>query len=101
MIFVSLREEPQSYYVKAEGHSGFAGNSIVCAGASALLESWRLTEELLEGVKVTFGEGCIEGRVPKTETSKVLFVQLSIGLQALARQHPKEIKIDNGGHHGI
>lgn len=101
MIFVLLQEEPQCYHVKAEGHSGFAGNSIVCAGASALLESWRLTEELLENVKVTFGQGCIEGRVPKTETSKVLFVQLSIGLQALARQHPKEIKIDNGGHHGI
>lgn len=101
MISILLREEVESFYLKAEGHSGKAGGSIVCAGASALIESWRIAEELWEGVKVPRKDGLVEGRAPKTEASRVMFFQLSVGLQALARQYPDEIKINNGEHHGI
>lgn len=97
MIIAALQESSDTFFVEISGHSGNKGNSIVCAGVSALVESWRLSETLLENIDVSFDNGFVQASVPKTETSRVLFFQLSVGIKALAQQYPNEIKINSGG----
>ena len=101
MIRAILAESTECYQVEILGHSGKQGSSIVCAGVSALVESWRLAEQVLEGLECDTASGAVKGQVPKTETSRVLFLQLALGLKALAAQYPNEIEINIGGQHGI
>ncbi|MGL5254895.1 MAG: ribosomal-processing cysteine protease Prp [Brevinema sp.] len=101
MIRVILAETTNCYQVEILGHSGKQGSSIVCAGVSALVESWRLAEQVLEGVECDIAAGAVKGFIPKTDTSRVLFLQLTLGLRALAAQYPNEIEINTGGQHGI
>ncbi|MGL4563385.1 MAG: ribosomal-processing cysteine protease Prp [Brevinema sp.] len=97
MIEVTLTEYSDNFYVKVIGHSGNKGHSIVCASVSVLIETWRLTEQALENIIIPFGEGVIEGFVPKTNTAQILFTQLLIGLQAVQKQYPMDITLNIGG----
>ncbi len=94
MILLSLTEGGSHYTVKAEGHSK---DNIVCAGVSALLETWRLAEKALEQQDIAYGDGLVEAQVPKTETSAVLFTSLCIGLKALQAKYPQDIMLTIGG----
>lgn len=93
MIIITLKEQLDNIEIKVRGHS----NSIVCAGVSALLEAWRLTEEHLEQHKILAEKGFIQAVIPKTHISRILFIQLTIGLKALHEQYPKEITLNIGG----
>ncbi len=94
MILLSLTERDSYYTVKAEGHSK---DKIVCAGVSALLETWRLTETALEQRDITYDDGLVKACIPKTETSEILFVSLCIGLKALKARYPQDIELNIGG----
>lgn len=93
MIIITLKEQLNNIEIKVHGHS----DSIVCAGVSALLEAWRLTEEHLEQHKIPAEKGFVQAEIPKTHISHILFIQLTIGLKALHEQYPKEITLNIGG----
>lgn len=97
MIVVTLKEYSDDFYIKVIGHSGNKGNSIVCASVSVLIDTWRLSELSLEQVKIPFGEGIVEGRVPKTLISEILFSHLYLGLQLIQKQYPSDITLNTGG----
>ncbi|MGL4388455.1 MAG: ribosomal-processing cysteine protease Prp [Brevinema sp.] len=97
MIEITLKEYSDNFYIKVIGHSGTKGNSIVCAGVSSLIEAWRLTEQALEGLTIPYREGVVEGKIPKTAISSILFAQLLIGFKALESQYPTEVTLDIGG----
>lgn len=97
MINLTLQELEKTYYVKAVGHSGNKNGSIVCASVSVLLETWRLTEMLLEDPSITYNDGFLEAKIPKTVISQILFTHLCIGLTAIHKQYPREISLNIGG----
>lgn len=97
MIFLILNEKENYFYVKASGHSGKKNKSIVCASVSVLLETWRLSEILLEKITIDCEDNILDVQVSKTSTSQILFAQLCIGLTAIHKQYPNEITLNIGG----
>lgn len=97
MIVLTLKELEETYYLKAVGHSGKKNESIVCASVSVLLETWRIAEEVLENQEISYKDGFLEAHIPKTMTSQILFIQLSLGLSAITQQYPNDISLTIGG----
>ncbi|MGL4366779.1 MAG: ribosomal-processing cysteine protease Prp [Brevinemataceae bacterium] len=98
MITITLAENINAYYIKAIGHSGNKGTSIVCASVSVLLETWRLSESVLENHNVVYNDGLLEASIKKTQISEILFKHLCIGLKAVKQQYPNDICLVIGGY---
>ena len=90
------------FVLTMQGHAGYAekGHDIVCAGASALVQSLAATLKLLElpqlQVELADGQSRVSCRVESTAVH-ALFYQTLVGLILLQQEYPDNIHVNTAG----
>lgn len=98
MLKVSISEDKDTVCVIAEGHTGYAeeGKDIVCAGVSALLQTFLLwlMEEYGERLKVKKEKGFLRMIFPANPKSKFIFSIFLKGLREISKLYPDYFEIE-------
>jgi uncharacterized protein YsxB (DUF464 family) len=94
---IELRRAPGGLTIS--GHAGYAppGRDIVCAGVSALVQSFLQSVAELTGdaLRYELSPGFVQIRYGKlSEPSRVLLASLLIGMRMLSEAYPQYIRID-------
>lgn len=85
--------------VQAKGHSGYApaGEDIVCAGVSALLQALKLGLEELAGHELgSIEDGFLACPVGPEPKAQFLAQVIELSLSELAKTYPKYLQIERG-----
>lgn len=94
MTNITLMERDSFYYVKAEGHSGYAesGADIVCAAISILLHSFSVT--VADTANIVAYDGYTEISVKDADRAKyAAWDMLKSGLYALSENYSEYVSI--------
>lgn len=106
MICVSLKQNKQGdiFWFEVKGHSGQApaGNDIVCAGVSAIVQTALIGLEEVAEVKnaYTLADGFVECQLPlenisseKKHCAAVILKTMRLGIESIAEQYPEFVRI--------
>lgn len=106
MIKVKLQRDPlgQIASFQVRGHAGFAdaGEDIVCAAASILIQNAVNSIETLLHVKIPdkSGSGYVECQIPPldghvSEQVQLLLESMAYGLRTLSDEYPKHVSFND------
>ncbi|MFC4768443.1 ribosomal-processing cysteine protease Prp [Effusibacillus consociatus] len=104
MIKVNVHRDPQGRIVsfRVHGHAGFAnaGNDIICAAVSILVQNGVNSIETLLNVRIPDAsrDGFVECEIPSLEGRvsdqvQLLLESMVYGLRSLAEEYPKHVSV--------
>ena len=97
MTEVICRKDGDNYYIRAEGHSGYApeGRDIVCAAISVLIMSAAATLERTDGVRfrrAVVKKGFAELEFSGDKTAEGVYLVVENGVRGLSTYYPDNIR---------
>lgn len=98
MIRIRARDGPDTFYLEMTGHAGYsdAGNDIVCAAASAIVQTFMgwLGNFRRGKYKQSAESGRVRLEGKLSANTQAVFRSALIGLLQLERQYPDHVSVE-------